>query len=309
MSAFEQARRIHKRHGTSYYFATQLFPKDIRFATYGLYAFFRIPDEIVDNPELRTEMAIRSHLAAWRAQWEAAYAAGDSEDAVLRVNAYLFHRYAIPLEYSLAFLDAMDQDVTKVSYCNYSDLERYMYGSAGAVGLMMAHIIGFREPKHALPCAEKLGYAMQLTNFLRDMDEDYQLRGRVYMPEEELNQFGLTHADIAQRRFSPAFRLFMEFQAERAQRLYAEAEVGIPLLMPEGRPAVRVASVLYHAILTKLAAQDWNVFKGRARTSLLEKAWLAIGTLGRSYVGQDGGCHRQRHRRTGNRLPVGSKGI
>lgn len=312
MPAFEQARRIHRRHGTSYYFATRLFPEEMRLATFALYAFFRVPDEIVDNPApgVAGECdSVHRCLENWRTRWAAAYASGDSEDPVLRVNAYIFHRYAIPFEYSMAFLDAMDQDTTQASYCTYSDLCRYMYGSAGVVGLMMAHVIGFSHPETALPCAEKLGYAMQLTNFLRDIDEDYQLRGRIYMPQDEMDAFGITEADFAGRRFTPAFRRFVQFQAARAEQLYTEAQAGIPLLHPEGQPAVQVAHALYRAILTRLAAQDWNVFEGRARTSLPEKVMLAIGALWSVYARTEGSCYWGRHRRTGNRLSARAEGI
>lgn len=288
LPCFEQARRIHRRHGKSYYFATQLFPRDIRLATYALYAFFRIPDELVDNPEQDAQedrSAARRRLAQWRSRWEAAYDSGDSDDPILRVTAYVFHRYRIPCAYSLAFLDAMEQDVTQATYTDYDQLLGYMYGSAGVVGLMMSHVIGFEQPQRALPCAEKLGYAMQLTNFLRDIDEDYLLRHRVYMPLDEMDAFGLSVEDIASRRFSAAFRQFMEFQAQRTERLYAEAEEGIPLLKAQGRLPVQVASVLYHAILTKLAGQDWNVFQGRASTSLPEKIWLAVRAARSDYAG------------------------
>lgn len=278
-ACFEAARRIHKRHGTSYYFATQLFPRDIRLATYALYAFLRVPDEIVDARPLRTQADVtdaRRRLAAWRAAWEAAYATGDAENPVLRVNAYLFHAYDIPLHYSAAFLDSMDRDLVQATYRDYADLEGYMYGSAGVVGILMAYLIGFRD-ESALAQAQKLGYAMQLTNFLRDIDEDYQVRRRVYLPQDELRSFGLSNDDIAARRFSRNFREFMIFQSERVNRLYAEADTGIPLLRREGRLPVRVAAVLYGAILNKLEERDWNVFEGRARTSLPEKVVLTMG--------------------------------
>jgi phytoene synthase len=120
---------------------------------------------------------------------------------------------------------------------------------------------------------------MQLTNFLRDIEEDWELRGRVYMPQNELARFGLSDDDIAQRRFSPQFRAFMIYQAERAHRLYEEANRGIPMLNAQGRSAVCVASTLYRAILSKLERQDWNPFAGRARTGFHEKVLLSVQAL------------------------------
>ena len=274
---FEVARRLHKKHGTSYYFATKLFPRTPRLATHALYAFFRVPDEIVDNSKIENtaDLArVKNELSAWREQWESAYRSGESSDAVLRVTAHVFRKYNIPFEYSRAFLDAMTQDLEKTRYATYAELESYMYGSAAVVGLMMSHVIGFAEG--ALPRAEKLGYAMQLTNFLRDVDEDFTERGRVYLPQDEMARFGVTDADIEARRFTPNFRNLMEFQANRARELYRESDAGIPLLARYGRFPVRTAGALYGAILDKLAQQNYDPFAGRARTNLREKLALTF---------------------------------
>lgn len=279
--AFEVARKLHKKHGKSYYFATRFFPVDIRLATYALYGFLRVPDEIVDNSPINSAedlCEVKKKLDEWQASWDRAYSAGDSEDPVLRVSSYVFHTYSIPFEYSVSFLEAMQTDLVKSRYANYDELEGYMYGSAAVVGLMMTHIIGFQD-QSALPYAQQLGYAMQLTNFLRDIDEDYSQRDRIYMPQDELAQFGLTSTDIATRNFTPQFKDFVKFQSERADRLYKEASVGIDLLKPTGQRPVRVASGLYRAILNKIEAQDFNVFAGRARTRLHEKIFILAGVL------------------------------
>jgi 15-cis-phytoene synthase len=272
---FEVARKLHKKHGTSYYFATKLFPRETRLATFALYAFFRVPDEIVDNSPIETpeDLArVKREMDAWRDKWREAYQTQKSDDAVLRVASYVFHNYNIPYEYSEEFLRAMIQDLEQSEYSTYEDLRGYMFGSAAVVGLMMSHVIGFKDG--ALVHAEQLGYAMQLTNFLRDIDEDFQQRGRVYMPQDELQKFRLSTKDIAHRNFSPDFKEFMKWQCERARNLYIEAEKGVPLLEPHGRFPVRVAAQLYGAILDKLAQQNYNPFAGRARTSKLEKLKL-----------------------------------
>jgi len=263
----EVARRLNKKHGTSYYFATCLFPKHLREATFALYAFFRVPDEFVDNgaPDQAQQL-----LENWRTDWHKAYQSGTSTDPVLRLNAEVFHRYQIPFAYSESFLEAMFRDLSDTRYANYAELERYMYGSAAVVGLMMSHAIGFSDPR-ALEYAQKLGYAMQLTNFLRDIDEDFQQRGRIYLPLDDLQRFGVKEAQFAERYFDANFYSLMQFQMQRAHKLYEDAEPGIALLNSEGRRAVRVASALYRAILTKLEQQGSNPFAGRARTNTLEK--------------------------------------
>jgi 15-cis-phytoene synthase len=279
MPDFAAARRLHRKHGTSYYFASRLFPPAARLATEALYGFFRVPDEIVDSSPLQSvddALEVRRKLKAWRDEWVKAYETGHSDEPVLRVTAFVFHRYAIPFDYSLHFLGAMEMDLEKTRYENYAELEGYMYGSAAVVGLMMTHVIGFSDDR-ALHYAGQLGYAMQLTNFLRDIDEDYVQRQRVYMPQNELAQFGLSDEYIAQRRFSREFQEFVKYQAARAHLLYDDANIGINFLHPEGRLPVRVASALYRAILDKIEAQGWNVFAGRARTNLKEKLALALG--------------------------------
>jgi 15-cis-phytoene synthase len=272
-SDIEAARQLHQQHGTSYYFATRFFPRPQREATFALYAFFRVPDELVDNPAPGSDP--RRALEDWRDQWRRAYRSGHAEHPVLRATAHVFHHYKIPYDYSEAFLAAMFRDLDDSSYGTYADLEAYMYGSAAVVGLMMAHVIGF-STEGALPLAEKLGYAMQLTNFLRDIDDDYQTRGRVYLPLDELKRFGVRESQIVERKFDANFAALMRFQVDRARRLYNESERGIALLQPEGRRAVRLASVLYAAILDKLEDQGLDPFVGRARTSTLEKISLAV---------------------------------
>ena len=196
---------------------------------------------MVDNPD---GLDPRRALEDWRDGWRRAYRTGEAEHPVLRATAHVFHRYEIPYEYSESFLDAMFRDLDDDRYPTYGDLEDYMYGSAAVVGLMMSHVIGFSDPI-ALPFAEKLGHAMQLTNFLRDIDEDYSKRGRIYLPLDEIERFGVTPEQIAERRFDANFEALMRSQSQRAHRLYAEAAEGIPYLHPDGQRAVRVASALY----------------------------------------------------------------
>lgn len=283
--AYQQAQSLHRHHGKSYYFATQLFPRDLREATYSLYAFFRVPDEIVDNSPQETaadRALIEEKLIAWRDEWQRAYQTRESSDPLLFLTAHTFHSYRIPFEYSTDFISAMIQDVHQTRYANYEELRQYMWGSAAVVGLMMSYVIGYTGEK-TLEHAAKLGYAMQLTNFLRDIEEDWDLRGRIYMPLDELKQYGLGEDDIAQKRYSPHFRDFMLNQAARAHTLYEEAEQGIPNLNAQGRSAVCVASTLYRAILGKLERQGWDPFAGRARTGFHEKVLLSVQALRKNY--------------------------
>ena len=272
------AKKINYRHGTSYFWATLLFPPQIRDAVHILYAFFRIPDEIVDSANASSTVIISNKLQEWFKKWQLAYDTHQSDEPVLYASSSIFHRYQIPFQYSVSFFQAMEQDLSQPRYQTYEDLEKYMYGSAAVVGLMLSHVIGFSDPS-ALVYATKLGYAMQLTNFLRDIDEDYVQRGRIYFPQAELTQFGLSDRDIELRHFSNQFKQFVQFQIARAGTLYQEAEPGIEMLAPQGRRAVRVASRLYAKILQKIEHQDCNIFQGRARTKISEKVVIMLTTL------------------------------
>lgn len=276
-TAIRACQALHRKYGKRYYFATRFFPKPLREATYALYAFFRLPDEIVDTAKGTPEDAAK-RLEAFRQDWHAAYRQKTSSHPVLFAAKEVFHRYQIPAEYAEIFLDAMVQDTWKSRYATYQELEKYMYGSAAIVGLMMTRVIGTEGAtwEQAEGPAKKLGEAMQLTNFLRDIREDLELRGRIYLPQDELQQANITEEEIANHQLGEKWEHFMKKQIARADALYAEAEPGIALLHPQGRFAVRLASRLYQHILRKLEQQAYDVFSARAKTSTREKLWITL---------------------------------
>ncbi len=276
--AYDHVKSLTKQYGTSYYFATRFFPKKMRLATYALYGFFRVPDEYVDNPDQSlSHQEVIQKLEDWHEKWRQAHQTGDSDDPVLLVTAKTFQEYDIPYQYGEDFLAAMKQDLSKERYETYAELQGYMYGSASVVGLMMSHVIGFEDG--ALPYAEKLGEAMQMTNFLRDIREDYEDRNRIYMPAEDLAKLGVTEDHIRNHICDDKFIEFMKFEIQRTRALYREADQGIPMLTPRGRFAVRMASRLYEAILTKIEEQNYNIFIGRARTTKREKMKILASEL------------------------------
>jgi phytoene synthase len=270
----DYCKTLAQRHGKSYFFATQFFPRELREATYILYAFFRLPDDMIDVDDPSSDIA-RKRLEGWKKDWREAYFEGHAEHPVLRAAARIFKKYSIPFEYSESFLEAMLQDGWKRRYASYAELEGYMYGSAAVVGLMMTHVIGFNS-QEAFKYAKKLGFAMQLTNFLRDIREDVELRDRIYLPQTEMRDHGLTEEMIKSHEVTSEFIAFMKWQIARARKFYAEAEEGIELLHPRGRLAVRLASRVYGGILDKIEDADYNVFTRRVKTSLLEKVWYLI---------------------------------
>ncbi|HVK05718.1 MAG TPA: phytoene/squalene synthase family protein [Armatimonadaceae bacterium] len=274
---YQRCEEICRQYAKTYYFAAQRFPTPKRLATYALYGFVRVSDEIVDNPRVRDLRDVRTRLQGWERDWQRAYETGASDDPVLRAMRETVVAYDIPYSLTSDFLEAMALDTRKRRYATYDELRGYMRGSAVAVGLMMCRIIGVSCDDAYGPAGD-LGEAFQLTNFLRDVQEDYRLRDRLYLPLEELARFGVSEADIAADRCTPEFRAFLRFQVERARALYRSAETGIPLLHPDGQLAVRVALRLYEAILDKIEQANYDVFAGRVSTNLFEKL-LAYGQL------------------------------
>jgi len=274
----EKCREITRRYGTSFYFATQFFPRETREAIYAVYAFARVPDEIVDDPNKASGDDAITRLNQWRTNWLAATAAGRSDDDVLNAIVVMFHKHKIPVDDGEAFLKSMFMDEEKLSYANYTELEEYMYGSAGVIGLMVTRVVGYSSAA-AFPFAVKLGYAFQLTNFLRDIREDCDELGRVYMPENELASFGLRKRDVEHGVYDERFVKFMKFQIDRNREVYKEALPGIKLLNWRGRLAVRVSYVLYKAILAEVERANYNVYKGRVRTNFRQKIWLSAKAL------------------------------
>jgi phytoene synthase len=245
-----------------------------RKAVYTLYTWFRVPDEIVDNAQQFDESA-DVLLEYWIRAWWDAYETGESQYPVLAETAQIFRHYNIPHEYAEKFLYAMLQDLHKTRYATYEELEDYMHGSAAVVGLILTHILGGTEASRAP--AIQLGYAMQLTNFIRDIEEDYHERNRIYLPQSDLHQYGVTDDDIA-RRYSAALQPLLAQYDERVSDLYREAIKGVRHLRT-GKLGVLVAAYLYWGILQKIRRSGYNVFKKRAKTSSVDKTVLIFRAI------------------------------
>jgi len=249
--------------------ATGLLPAGKRHAMRALYAFCRLSDDIVDCSESDAERL----LAAWRRK--ALTPEPPSSDLVTIAWADTRIRYHIPQRYAEQLIDGVGRDLHQTRYHSFEDMVRYAYGVASTVGLMSMHIIGFADER-AIPYAIKLGIALQITNILRDVGEDWA-NGRFYLPMDEMTAFGLSEADLDKGQVNKHWRAFMSFQIERNRRLYAEANPGIALLHKDGRFAVAAASDLYRAILGDIESHDYDVFNRRAHVN----AWGKIRRLPR----------------------------
>ena len=192
-------------------------------------------------------------------------------------------RYHIPRHYALQLIDGVSRDLTQSRYQTFEELTTYCYGVASTVGLMSMYIVGFSS-NDAVPYAIKLGVALQMTNILRDVGEDYQ-NGRLYLPREELAFYGIREQDIALGRVTDNWRQFVKFQIERTRQLYEESWQGVKMLESEGQLAIGAASIFYQCILDQIEKNDYNVFTKRASLSAMDKLgkipalWLKIKNL------------------------------
>lgn len=262
----------------SFSLASRLLPRAKGRAVRALYAFCRVSDNLVDGSGGDAEAL----LAAWRQR--ALSSAPPPNDLVAIAWADTRRCYRIPQRYAEQLIDGVARDLRQTRYATFADLAAYAYGVASTVGLMSMHIVGFASSA-AIPYAIKLGVALQLTNILRDVGEDWRA-GRVYLPADELARFGLTDTDLAAGQVDDRWRALMRFQIERARRLYAEAWPGIVLLDRDGRLAIAAAGELYRAILADIEAHDYDVFTRRAYVRTWGKVRGLWNAFRSSYFGQ-----------------------
>jgi len=261
--AYAECEKLTARHSRSFYRASSFLSRDKRRAVRALYAFCRVTDDIVDCPDCNA----RQSVSEWRRIALAAVPPIDHLVAVAWADAR--QRHGIPLRLAEQLIDGVSRDLEQIRYATFDDLTIYAYGVASTVGLMSMRIVGYRNAG-AIPYAIKLGVALQLTNILRDVGEDWR-SGRVYLPADELARFELTEADLAREQVDNRWRAFMQFQIERNRRLYAEAWPGIQLLNEDGRFAIAAAGDLYRHILDDIETHDYNVFTRRAHVSTPRK--------------------------------------
>ncbi len=268
-AAFKYAKSQTAFYSKSFYLSSQILPKNKRWDTFALYSFCRYADNIIDNPRGRADAELFEEVASVSRELQIAYRRGESEHPVLKPFVEVAQKRGIPIEYPLDLLDGVKMDLLKNRYETFADLYEFAYRVAGVVGLMMTHVLGY-EKKEALIYAEKLGIAMQLTNILRDVQEDKNMN-RIYLPLQEMRGHGVTEDDIMNEQFTPNMRKFKKFQVDRAHRYFEEAKPGIAMLDQDSRFAITSAARIYRGILRQIEKNDYNPFVGRAFVSQSRK--------------------------------------
>jgi phytoene synthase len=272
-----------RHHAKTFYFASHVLPAQKQSDAYSVYAFCRYVDDQIDlAPDESARVRAFADLAHLL---HAAYLPDTDAESFerrlpwLRAFRETIQRRAIPAAYFEDLLKGVEMDRGRVRLQTWEELDRYCYHVAGVVGLIMVHVLTEPSPELLKP-ARDLGTAMQLTNILRDIAEDWQ-RDRLYLPANELEKFGLTADDIAAQRTGDSFRAMMRFQIARARDYYHQAEPGIAALPADGsRFCARLMSTVYGAILEEIERADYQVFRGRVRVSFPRKLWLAFKCRG-----------------------------
>jgi len=277
-AAYERCRDLHKRHGRTYYLATRLLPSWKRRHVHALYGFTRYADDIVDRTEGASPAERAARLTAWSDRFVAGLHGAEVDDPLLPAVLHTIAVFDLDRADFSSFLRSMAMDLTVTSYSTYDDLLDYMEGSAAVIGTMMLPILGSRDPAAAREPARQLGLAFQLTNLIRDVAEDLD-RGRTYLPDEHLDAFGITRADLEQRRATPKIKTLIEYEVGKAREHYRAAAPGIPLLNPGSQACMRTAFHLYGGILDEVAAADFDVFARRATVSNRRRAAVALRSL------------------------------
>ncbi len=275
--AYRDCAEITRRSGSSFASAFWMLPKPKRNALHAIYAFCRLADDIVDDPEIagnRTAL-----LARWREELDGAYR-GKAQHAVGVALSDAIERFRLPEHVFLDLLAGVEFDLGDEPIETFDDLRLYCYRVASTVGLLVVRILGFKNPQ-SLEFAETLGIAVQLTNVLRDVGDDAST-GRIYLPKDELERFGVSTESLLAGRRTDELQLMLSFYAKRTTSYYERAE---QLLPNEDRRSLRPATAMgriYQALLDELIERKFPCFEQPLRLSkprrvvIAAKVWMGI---------------------------------
>jgi 15-cis-phytoene synthase len=253
-AAYASCRRLQLRHDPTYYWATRRLPAEVRPATHALYGYVRTADQIVDGPHRPpTPSARRAALDAWEEELRRGRSSHPAVIALVDAG----ERHALRLDELGPYMRSMRIDCGTVRIATWEELLGYMDGSAGSVGRIMAPLLGVPERFHVE--FGHLGQAFQLTNFIRDVREDWEL-DRIYFPAEDRDRLGVGDEDFAGKRATPALRALIAQHVARARALFEVAEPAIAAAPRSVRSGIRLACRLYGRVLERAEAAGGDVF-------------------------------------------------
>ncbi len=268
---------VARREAKNFYYSFLLLPPGRRRSMCALYAFLRKTDDLAD--EVGEVSAKRSALETWRAELDRVLGGERADWPGFPALVDTVRRHDLPPRHLHEVIDGVVMDLEPRPFATFDDLYRYCYRVASAVGLSCIHIWGFRsEGGLAERLAESCGIALQLTNILRDVREDARL-GRVYLPTEDLDRFGVGAEDLLATRPSAQLRALLEFQGRRAYDYYGRGAPLVRLVAPVGRPVLRTIVGIYRALLDEIARRDYDVLAGRVALPPWRKAAIMARSL------------------------------
>ncbi len=274
--SYEYCRRIARSRAKNFYYSFILLTRQQRKAMCAIYAFMRHCDDLSDEPG-----ASREALERWRGELAQSLDGRMAEHPLWPAFCHTVRRFGIPSEYFHEMIDGVLSDLQPRRFQTFQELYRYCYQVASVVGLTCIHIFGF-DTKTALPLAEKCGVAFQMTNILRDIREDLD-RGRIYLPAEDLQRFGVTEDDLRGGdkaiRQTPRLMELLQFEASRARQYYTESQPLLDLIHPRSRRSLWALIAIYSKLLERIEAKGFDVFTRRVRLSGLEKSWIVLRAL------------------------------
>ncbi len=266
----------------NFYYSFRLLPADRRRAMCALYAFLRKTDDIADEPGPAGLKSIE--LDRWRRSLDDALSGRPDDWPGLPALAETVERYQIPAHYLHAVIDGVEMDLKPRPFASFDDLSLYCYRVASVVGLSCLHIWGYQsDGGKAEALAEACGVALQLTNIIRDVRED-ALGGRVYLPQEDLERFGIDPAELAAPRPTGRVRALLEFQGARAYDYYRKAGPLVYRVEPAGRPALLAIVGVYRALLDEIVRRDYDVLTARVSLPGWRKLLITLGALGGRFL-------------------------
>ncbi|VAW87302.1 Phytoene synthase [hydrothermal vent metagenome] len=273
MSPDEYCQDKAAKSGSSFYYSFMFLPQQQRTAIIAIYAFCREVDDVVD--ECSDINIARTKLTWWRDEIERLFS-GEAKHPVTQALVKVIEQYSIPQEYFCEVIDGMEMDLDYNSYPSFKELSLYCHRVASIVGLISVEIFGYKNRK-TMKYAHDLGMAFQLTNILRDVYEDAEM-GRLYIPLDELDKFGITQDDIINRRMTEEMKALFAFQADRAMKYYESAFEQLP---DEDRYTQRsgvIMAAIYKTLLEEIKEDGYDVLKHRVKLTPIRKLWIAWKT-------------------------------